>query len=194
MNQDEALLHLELRLLVARYGKGRVAKTLSEMGFANRASTEVVRYRKSGNVWILSEIESVDFTAIETGISAYEDRSKRNKANRKPNKKSIEELVREVSPPNPEVAFLLEKFARAYEKNEFLTELREVRRFLASRGRPISRIQSRKTALPIVLRVLADCSIDELREFDTEKRGGRSDLGIITDQILGHRDNADNSA
>ena len=104
--------------------------------------------------------------------------------------KSIEEMVREVKPVNPDVAHLLGKLARAYENKEFLPELRKVKQFLEYRDIPTSKIRSRRDALPIVLQALAPCSIDELRELDEEKRGSRSDLGIITDQILGHSNNA----
>ena len=91
---------------------------------------------------------------------------------------------------NPDVAHLLEKLARAYENKEFLPELRKVKQFLEYRDIPILKIRSRRDSLPIVLRALATCSLDELRELDEEKRGSRSDLGIITDQILGHSNNA----
>lgn len=188
MNQNETLLDLELRLLVARHGKDRVVKTLSEIESIDHGATEVRRYKKKGNEWLLVGYESADRVTIENGVSAYEDGVKRNRAKRQ-SKESVEELVREISPSNPAVTPLLQKLARAYENKEFLPDLREVRRFLASRGKPTG-IQSRRTALPTVLRVLAHCTVDELQAFDAEKRGSRSDLGIITDQILGHRDNA----
>lgn len=168
MNQNQRLLDLELRLLVARYGKTKVAKALSEIG-------------------------SADLTTIEAGVKDYENGSKRSKAQRR-TKKSIEEMVREVNPANPDIAHLLEKLARAYENKEFLPELREVKRFLEYRDIPSLKIRSRRDALPIVLQALAPCSIDELRKLDEERRSSRSDLGIITDQILGHRDNAEERA
>lgn len=193
MNQSETFLDLELRLLVARHGKDRVAKTLSEIEGVDYAASEVRRYTKRGNEWVLTADDSAYRAAIEAGVSAYENSAKRNRAKRQL-KVSIEDMVREVSPSNPDVARLLEKLARAYEKREFLPELREVRRFLTARGRPTTRVLSRRTVLPTVLQVLAQCSMDELKAFDAEKRRGRSDLGIITDQILGHRDNADKPA
>ena len=193
MNQNKTLLDLELRLLVARHGKDQVAKALSEIESADHATTEVRRYRKRGSEWVLWGSESADRAAIEVGVSAYEDGAKRNRAERQL-KRSIEDMVREISPSNPDIARLLEKLARAYEKREFLPEHREIRRFLASRGRQTTRTLSRRTVLPIVLQVLAQCSMDELQAYDAEKRGDRSDLGIITDEILGHRDNADRPA
>ncbi len=164
MNRNQSLLDLELRLLIARYGKTEVAKALSGIG-------------------------STDLTAIKAGVEDYEDGAKRSKAQRR-TEKSIEEMVREVNPLNPDVAHLLEKLARAYENKEFLPELREVKRFLEARDIPTLKIRSRRNAFPIVLQVLAPCSIDELRKLDEEKRGSRSDLGIITDQILGRSNNS----
>lgn len=164
MNRNQTLLNLELRLLIARYGKTEVAKALSGIG-------------------------STDLTAIKAGIEDYEDGAKRSKAQRR-TEKSIEEMVRAVDPSNPDVAHLLEKLARAYENKEFLPELRKVKQFLEYRDIPILKIRSRRDALPIVLQSLATCSLDELRELNEAKRGSRSDLGIITDQILGHSNNA----
>lgn len=164
MNRNQTLLNLELRLLIARYGKTEVAEALSG-------------------------IESTDIPAIKAGIDDYEAGAKRSKAQRR-TEKSIEEMVREVNPINPDVAHLLEKLARAYENKEFLPELRKVKQFLEYRDIPTFKIRSRRDALPTVLQALATCSIDELRELDEEKRGSRSDLGIITDQILGHSNNA----
>ena len=164
MNRNQTLLDLELRLLIARYGKTKVAKALSGIG-------------------------NTDLPAIKAGIEDYENGAKRSKAQRR-TEKSIEEMIREVNPANPDVAHLLEKLARAYENKEFLPELREVRRFLEYRDIPTSKIRSRRDAFPIVLEALAPCSIDELRELDEENRGSRSDLGIITDQILGHNNNS----
>ncbi len=165
MNQNQTLLDLELRLLIARYGKKKITKALSEIG-------------------------GTDLPAIKAGIEGYEDGAKRSKAQRR-TEKSIEEMVREANPVNPDITHLLEKLVRAYKNKEFLPALQTVRQFLEDRDIPISKkIRSRRDALPIVIQALASCSIDELRELDERKRGGRSDLGIITDQILGHSNNA----
>lgn len=164
MNRNQTLLELELRLLIARYGKAKVAKVLSGIG-------------------------NTDLPAIKAGIEKYEDGAKRSKAQRR-TEKIIEEIVREVNPVNPEIAQLLEQLARAYENKEFLPELRKVKKFLEYRDIPTLKIRSRRDALPFVLQALASCSIDELREFNETKRSSRSDLGIITDQILGHSNNA----
>lgn len=166
MNRNQTLLDLELRLLIARYGKTRVAEALSGIGSTG-----------------------TDLSAIKAGIEDYENGAKRIKAQRR-TEKSIEEMVREINPGDSDIAHLLEKLARAYENKEFLPELREVKRFLEDRDISASKIRSRRDALSTVLKVLAPCSIDELRKLDEAKRGSRSDLGIITDQILGHSNNA----
>ena len=164
MNQNNQILDLELKLLIARYGKAKVAKALSKIG-------------------------NTDLPAIKAGIEDYEIGTKRSKAQRR-TEKSIEEMVRDVNPDRPDITHLLEKLARAYKNKEFLPNLGEVKRFLEERDISTSKIRSRRPALRAVLKVLASCSIDELRELDEEKRGSRSDLGIITDQILGHSNNA----
>ena len=193
MNQSQTLLDLELRLLVTRHGKDRVAKALSKIEGGEYAASEVRRYTRWGNEWVLATGEEVGRPSIEAEVRAYEDSAKRSRAKRQL-KVSIEDMVREVGPSNSEVARLLSRLARAYEKRVFLPDLQEIRRFLTTRGEPTTGVLSRRSLLPTVLQVLAQCSLDELKAFEVDKRPGRSDLGIITDQILGHPDPADRPA
>ena len=93
-------------------------------------------------------------------------------------------MVREADPA-PSTARLVEKLARAYDERDFLPEFRNVKRFLESRQVATTKFRSRADALPAVLRILAICSPDELRQLDEGRLGAGSDLGLITDQILG---------
>ena len=159
MSRNETLLDLELRLLIARHGKRRVSEVLSAIG-------------------------EVDLTAIDSGIKAYEEKSKRDKTQRR-RRRSIEEMVRNANPDSVDAERLIEKLARAYENKEFLPELREVKHFLEARRVPVVKFRSRADALPTVLRVLAQYRLDDLQVLDENRRVHRSDLGIITEQILG---------
>lgn len=159
MSQDNTLLDLELRLLVARHGKARVSEALSA-------------------------IVDVDLAAIDAGIKEYGDASKRSKAPRRPGK-SVEDMLRNLNGNDPETRPFIEKLARAYGNREFLPELRDVRYFLQARRIPAERFRSRTDAFPVLLHVLAECRLDELQALDEERRTRRSDLGIIADQILG---------
>ena len=159
MNEDETLLDLELRLLIARHGRTRVSEALSAIG-------------------------DVDVGGINTGIKAYEHKAERNRAHRRP-RKTMAEMVRDAHPKSFEARSLLEELGRAYDSKEFLPELREVKRFLESRGSSATTFRSRADALPTVLRVLALCALDELQALHNKRRDRGSDLGIITEQILG---------
>lgn len=159
MSRNETLLDLELRLLIARHGKRRVSEVLAAIG-------------------------EVDLTVIDNEIKAYEEKAKRNKTQRR-RRKSIEEMVRNANPDSVDAERLIEKLARAYENKEFLADFREVKHFLESRHVAIVKFRSRADALPTVLRVLAQYKLDDLQVLDENRRVHRSDLGIITDQILG---------
>ena len=159
MSQAKTLLDLELRLLIAQHGKTRVRKALSAIG-------------------------DVDLTEIDIGIKAYEDKAKKKNTQRR-SRKSIEELIQDANPDNPEAKRLIEKLAHAYEYKAFLPELRDVKRFLESRDFPVAQFRSRADALPIILHLLAQSTLDDLQTLDEKKRSRGSDLGIITDQILG---------
>ena len=166
MSRDDTLLELELRLLIAQHGKTRVSKALSAIG-------------------------EVDLSVIDNGIRAFEDRAKRKNGQRS-SKKSIEELVHEAKPNSLDAKRLIEKLAHAYENKEFLPELRKVKHFLESRSIPVTRIRSRADALPRVLRVLAQAELDDLQVLNERTRVRESDLGMITDQILGRKDKPGN--
>lgn len=159
MSRNETLLDLELRLLIARHGKTRVSEVLSAIG-------------------------DVDLAVIDSGIKAYEEKAKRNKTQRR-RRKSIEQMVRNANPESLDAERLIAKLARAYEDREFLPALREAKYFLESRGVPVAKFRSRADALPAVLRVLAQTRLDDLQVLDENRRVHGSDLGIITDQILG---------
>lgn len=158
MNQDKALLGLELRLLIARHGRARVSE-------------------------VLSTIEDVDFAALDSDVKAYVGGRARKRKTRP--RKSIDEMIREANPDSGDAGRLIQKLALAYEDRRFLPELRDVKHFLQSRYTSAEKFRSRTDALPAVIKVLAKADHGELAELDerNEARGG--DLGIITAQILG---------
>ncbi len=161
MARDKELLQLELRLLVARYGKAEVADGLAT-------------------------IEGVDRAALDNDIGGYAKKKAKTRA-RRHQQKSVEEMVRLANPP-PAVRDLVEKLAHAFQGREFLPQFRDVRRFLESRRITVSKFRSRADAFPTLLRVLSEQDVDELTALYERLAGSGSDLGIITDQILGSRD------
>ena len=76
MNQDKALLGLELRLLIARHGKARVSE-------------------------VLSSIEDVDIPALDSDVKTYEEGRPRRRTARPRPRKSVDEMIREANPENP---------------------------------------------------------------------------------------------
>ena len=159
MSRESTLLDLELRLLIARHGKARVSAALSAIG-------------------------DVDLDVLDTGIREYEDES-RNRTSHRRASKSIEEMVQDSNPNGAAAMRYMERLAHAYQDKEFLSELRAVKRFLQSRGVQAEKLRSRSDALSTVLRVLAECELEELQALNEEKEMRESDLGMLTDQILG---------
>ena len=159
MEQDRIFLDLNLRLLIAQHGKARVSDALSA-------------------------IEDDNLAVIRSEIETCGRKVKRSKVRRRPGK-SIEEMIRDAKPDDPEVEGFIQKLAHAYDRKEFLPELRDVRRFLESRSSSPAKFRSRMDALPTVVEVLAQCGPDELDRLDRGRRNQGGDLGIITDQILG---------
>jgi hypothetical protein len=159
MNRDRTLLDLELRLLIVRHGRTQVSEALSAIG-------------------------EVDLAMIDSRVRDHEKKVQKNRL-QSGRRKSIGEMIREANPRNLDAERLIGKLARAYERKEFLPELRDVKKFLQSQRHQVAKLRSRATALPAVLSVLAACTDDELRELDEGRWIRGSDLGVITDQILG---------
>ena len=164
MNKNDTVLDLSLRLLVAQHGRARVIEALSA-------------------------IQEVDLDAVRSEIEACGNKARRSKAQRLP-RKSLEEEIREAQPVSDEAEVVIRSLVHAYENKEFLPELRDVRRFVEAHSAvPTksvpSKLRSRADALAAVIGVLARCSLDELRLLDRKTRAKGSDLGIITEQILG---------
>jgi len=157
VNQN-ATLELHIRLLVAQYGKRRVLESL--------AGTQ-----------------SVDVTEIERDIERLEANAKRKK--QRP-KKSLTERLQDAHLSDPAAKSALDKLVYRYDAQEFLPNLRDVKRFLESMGVEAGKVRSRLDALPKVIKVLANQPGDQLQTLLEESlTSGRSDLGMITDQILG---------
>lgn len=159
MNRDSRLLELELRLLIARHGKTRVAEALSA-------------------------IEDVDVAVLDEWIKDYRSKTKGKRTERRPSR-NIEKMIQATNLDDLEARRLVERLAFAYQNREFLPELREVKRFLEWRGVAGAKLRSRADAFPKVVRVLADCKLDELQTLNEEKGRHESDLGVLTEQILG---------
>ena len=99
-------------------------------------------------------------------------------------------MVQDSNPNGAAAQRYMERLAHAYQDRQFLPELRAVKRFLESRGVPAEKLRSRSDALSTVLRALAECELDELKALNERKGMSGSDLGMITDQILGNTSSA----
>ena len=162
MNQD-ALLELELRILMARHGRKKVLDALSR-------------------------IKQTTVAALASDVKAFEDTTAINsRPGRRWPRKSVREIVRDLNLMNDEVGSLVEKLGIAYESRAFLPVLRDVKTFLEKKGVPAGEIRSRTEALPILLATLSRLSTEELRSIDIERLDTRSDLAIIADHVLGRR-------
>lgn len=162
MNRD-ALLDLELRILVARHGHREVLDGLSRIKQASAAT-------------------------LDSDVKAFEEAAERNRRRvRRGSRKSVEEIVRGLKPINDEVGRLVEKLGIAYETRTFLPVLRDVKAFLERKGVPAVRIRSRAEALPTILDTLSRLSTEELCSIDRERLDTRGDLAVIADHVLGRR-------
>lgn len=153
------LLELELRLLIARYGRAKVLKALSRIG-------------------------KTDLKTIEAAVQDYE-KSVAKKERRRKDVQATAEFLESCETSTPEARRLLEGLVRAFEDREFLPELRDARHFLQRHGVRAAQFRSRQAAFPVVLRTLSERTEAELASIDEERRDARGPMTIISDHLLG---------
>lgn len=158
MNQE---LRLQLLLLVAFNGRRRVLEELAQ-------------------------VEDVDLVTVERELEKIRGKGVPRQAGKRKTgrRKSGDELMREVA-LGEDVHATVERLVFAYEEKAFLPDLWRVRQFLEAHGIDATKARSRSDALPKVVRVLASLTCDELERLAAQSHDGRSDLSILTDQILG---------
>lgn len=150
-------LTLWAKLLVAEYGLNRV-------------------------IAALAQAEDTQFEEIEHEVEALRKR-KSTKRRRRP--KTLGELMKEAN-LDTDVHALVNEIGCAYQNKRYLPELWAVKRFLASHGVEAGNLRSRSAALPMVIGILRERSVNELMEIAAaSKRRTKGDLGIIAEQILG---------
>ncbi len=98
------------------------------------------------------------------------------------------DLITQLAQEHPNKAEALRRLHGHLENRTFLTELKDVRRFLDRHGSSLGSTNSRSAALPKVLKLLAELDVTELEGLcQAQPETSRSSLGLISDQIL-HRD------
>jgi len=153
------LLELELRLLIARYGRAKVVTALSRIG-------------------------KTDVQEIGAAVQNYEESVSRRQGRRR-QAQAATEFLESCETSTPEARHLLETLIRAFEDREFLPELRDARDFLQRHGVPAVRFRSRQAAFPAILRTLAERTEAELASIDKERRDPRGPMTIISEHLLG---------
>ena len=140
----------------------------------------------------LAIVEKTDLASIQNEIQSLRNkRSSKTRASgstnggKKRRRGDAKELINEV-PLEPAAKPLVEQIALAYERKEFLPELRQVRQYLEDAGKDVSDLRFRVDALPEVIAVLSTYSHDRLEKLvaSFQYTGGRNDLEILTNEIL----------
>lgn len=171
MNQ---VLNLQIQLLLHQHGRKQVMEALAA-------------------------IENSDLASIQSQIQSI--RNRRNSKTHKPRKTAKSESGKTARRENakylietvhlePEIKPLVRQIALAYERKEFLPELRHVRHYLDAAGRDADELRFRTEALPEVVAVLASCTRNELEALlaSIEDTGGHNDLAVLASEILGPAD------
>jgi hypothetical protein len=160
---QEPLINLEVRFLIARHGRDRLLEAIADVGH-------------------------VDVAEVASALEAFESRNARarDKGPRRRKPVDADALIERLG-LDPERDALVRQLVRAFEGGEFMPQLSEVRRFLASAGIDAN-VRSRRDALPQVIQALGNSSIGHLRDLAARsEEPRRGDLGLIADQILGER-------
>ncbi len=157
---SKELLQLEVRFLIARYGRRAVLNALSHLG-------------------------SVTVGELESEMARLENRKRKKRV-----PKNIDELVADAVAMRPNTASAIRALAARYDDKTFLPQLRDVRKFLMRHGYHGSGAKSRRAALPKVIDMLVALSAEQLAELlqDADVADETSDYSLLTREIMGGAD------
>lgn len=167
MNQ---VLNLQIQLLLHQHGRKQVMEALAAAEDADLAS-------------IQNQIQSIQNRRKSKTRSP---RKAGSQASGKTTRRESARVLIEAFHLEPEIRPLVRQIALAYERKEFLPELRHVRHYLAAAGRDANDLRFRTEALPEVISVLASCTRDRLEAVlaNIEDTGSRNDLAVLASGIL----------
>jgi hypothetical protein len=155
---SDQFLELEIRLLILRYGRQKVLHALAQLGEQT-----------------LEELER------------QLERTKVKQRAKKP-KPSIIDIVAAECREHPELAEPLRNLALGFQNRTFLPHLREVHRFLDRIGSTQSKVRSREAAAPILFRLLAKLTREDLLRLVADINSpGASDYALLARAIMGPR-------
>lgn len=158
MKQTE-LLRLQLAILMLQHGERAILESIASLRGQDTGDLEA----------ILIDIDKIRHT-----------RTKKPPVAKTPSF-SIESVLR----THPEKADVIRSIQTRYEDKTFLTELKDVRRFLDRHGQPTNTLKTRSEAFAKVVRVLIELPIPELEVILSNAPSDEfSGLGVISDQIL----------
>ncbi len=164
--------------------------TMVNQALALRTKLLVAEYGRKRVIAALAQAENVEFETIEREV----DTVRKRMSNSRRGTRKLPELLQEAE-IDARTFPLVERIARAYENKRYLPDLSRVRRFLKSHGVDASKVQTRATALPLIVKVLGGLCERDLTEIENDlNRSATGDLGIIADQILGHSGNEPRAA
>ena len=168
MNQ---VLNLQMQLLIHQHGRKQVMEALATVQDADLAS-------------IQNQIKSIQG---RPGGTTRRPRKAASPDKRRPARRASAKALLEAVHLEPDVKALVRQIALAYERKEFLPELRHVRLYLAEAGRDAGKLRFRTEALPEVIEVLASYTRGRLEALiaSIEDTGGRNDLAVLASGILG---------
>jgi hypothetical protein len=152
---SEQFLELELRLLIVRYGRQRVLRTLARLG--EQTAEE-----------------------LEKQLQAAEHKRKPKRS-----KPSVMDILASECREHPEIAEPLRKLGVAFQNRTFLPQLRDVQRFLDRTSSTHGKLRSRESAAPIVFRALSKLTRDELLHLsDRNDSPSESDYSLLAREIM----------
>lgn len=155
----DQVLNLQLRLLIAQYGKPKVL----------------------GN---LADLDQVKIEDIEQEIASINAKRKARSRSRRP-LRTMMELVDAECRKHPEIAEPLRTLAIAFQNRIFLPQLRDCQRFLEGVNPNQGKLKSRDTAAKPVLCVLVELARHDLeRLIEQNSESKESDFSALARTIM----------
>lgn len=152
---NDEFLKIELRIIVAKYGRAKVQQALASL-------------------------QDASLVEIASQVSELEVGAKRKPKRERP----VADTIAEATEDRPGIKSVLDRFAELYEERSFLPELRDVQSFLERSGFRRANC-SRRDAIHHVIHALASFKDQRLNDLlETTLISGESGYEALANEII----------
>lgn len=145
----------------------------------------LIKYEYKQVIKVLASLQNVKEEDLKQLIQETKEKKATKAAKPKRSQINFGEIIFQITEQYPAKKFRIDQLAVRFENKIFLPELKDVRRFLERKSSKSIFLKSRLGGAKRVFDELGKLTLKELDELIDSDNGKKSDLSILSDQIIG---------